>query len=77
MKYDHQIYKNYGIKDYYCQICHNRLQHTSKLILTSYPIDWVLECPNCNIDYYLLVDGILCTEKDYNNRVYQYYERGL
>lgn len=59
---------------YPCAKCGGQLRHTSKLMLTSYPIGWVLECPNCDITYFLLVDGVLCAEQDFNERIYEHYK---
>lgn len=58
---------------YLCQKCGSELEHTKKLILTSYPINRIFECSNCKIEYYLLIDKILCPKNDYNNRIKNYY----
>lgn len=58
---------------YTCQKCGRTLYHTPHLIMTSYPINWVLWCPNCDEDYYLLVDKVLCSAEEYDKRINQYY----
>ena len=59
--------------EYRCQKCGGRLEYTKKLILTSYPIDWVLDCPRCGTEHLLLHDKVLCTEEEYEKRICKYY----
>ena len=59
--------------NYKCQKCGSQLEHTKKLIFTSYPIDWVLDCPKCGTEHFLLHDKVLCTEEEYDKRIYKYY----
>ena len=59
---------------YTCQKCRHVLLHTKKPIMTSYPIEQVLCCPRCGEEHLLLVDKVLCTEREYNSRIHQYYD---
>lgn len=60
--------------NYKCQKCGGQLEHTKKLCLTSYPIDLVLDCTKCGMEYFLLYDKVLCTSEEYNKRIKKYYE---
>ena len=44
------------------------------LYLTSYPIDWIFVCPNCEEENYILAGNIQCTAEDYINRIHKYYD---
>lgn len=57
-----------------CMDCGAILKHTKRLILTSYPITYVYDCPRCGMTYYFLYDGVLCREKDFNERIGKYYD---
>ena len=62
--------------NYYCKNCNCKLEYPkNRIYLTSYPIDFILECPNCKQEYYLLIDNVLCTEKEYKERIYKHYKK--
>ena len=72
MKHNYQLNQTYNIKEYYCKYCGNELKHSNKY-MTSFPINTILECPNCQQEYYFLIDKILCTPNEYQ-RMKKYYE---
>ena len=57
-----------------CLKCGAPLRHTSKLIMTSYPIDHILDCPACDEEHCVLFDGVLCTTKDFYERIRDHYD---
>ena len=59
---------------FHCLQCGRELRNSTKMVLTSYPIDWALSCPYCGTEHYLLLDRVLCTAQDFKQRIRQYYE---
>lgn len=51
------------------------LKNPTSLYLTSYPIDYVMECPKCHTIHFMLWDKVLCTEQEYEERIRYNYNK--
>ena len=46
------------------------------LYLTSYPVNEVYQCTVCGTVHYMLADNVLCTEQEFDRRIYRSYAAG-
>lgn len=66
--------KNVQSNKYRCLECGEFLMEPKdRFYLTSYPIQWVYECPRCKSIHFLLADEVLCTEKEFDRRICRNY----
>lgn len=66
--------KNVQNNKYRCLECGEFLMEPKdRFYLTSYPIDDVFECPACHTKHFILADKVLCTEDEFDRRIYRNY----
>lgn len=55
-----------------CLNCRSTLSSVDN-VMTAYPIRDVFVCPTCNDRYLLLYDDVLCSEKEFDERISEHY----
>lgn len=56
-----------------CQHCGAILETSKTPMFVSFPIQTVFDCPRCGEEHYMLADHVLCTTKEYYNRIHAFY----